>query len=457
MWIYIPEDDEKEAWVGTVSVPEGPKSGWNFELIRHVEFEDLYRTKPFDEKDTVIGLLDYQQKCTLIRPLIQYIDPGTLGMRFDPPRTRITGEFQALLTDIPVENSDDKIFTSFSFDSNLFAAWYSPPSYRTDFDFNTKTHLVEVKSTETRTFDIKPFGKVTCTSGADLSSDMRLGTIRSAAVFRFDFYEPVSLKEVINVCTGIERLFCFLIGFRGKPPVYNVWINETYRVDDREFAYDGKLDIGGLDWKDGKPPHPMDCVHLNGWGDGTLELILSNFLNEIDGLVSRIHAIELSRFFSKNLNERFSIVMPILESYVRAKYFREDEVEYINLEKSFFEWIDASGCEEYKEFSRKHLSVKKSKSPSLTTLLSRAINRLNVIGFDFDPGYAERIQKRRARMFHSCPRFQEGEVSVFYDEVRAATGILMLHTYLDLGIDISYLKNKVHALRDMRDFLPKKQ
>lgn len=101
MWIYVPDTDErKEPWIGKISSDESPKSSWTFELIRHADLENMYQTSPFDKKGTVIGLLDHQRNCTLIRPLVHHIDPGSLGVRIGFQRTRIEGQFGALLTDL---------------------------------------------------------------------------------------------------------------------------------------------------------------------------------------------------------------------------------------------------------------------------------------------------------------------------------------------------------------------
>jgi hypothetical protein len=53
----------------------------------------------------------------------------------------------------------------------------------------------------------------------------------------------------------------------------------------------------------------------------------------------------------------------------------------------------------------------------------------------------------------------EKDVRSFYEEVQAATGLLMLHTYDDLGIDLSYLAGQYVGLSEFRSFLvpPKRE
>ncbi len=66
---------------------------------------------------------------------------------------------------------------------------------------------------------------------------------------------------------------------------------------------------------------------------------------------------------------------------------------------------------------------------------------------------ANRIQKRRGAIFHSAPQMNEQDVREFFEEIRAATGLLMLHTFKDLGIDIAALAGNYTGLRDLRGFL----
>jgi hypothetical protein len=374
-------------------------------------------------------------------------------VRIQTPRIRITGEFQALLSDLPIADANENAFAGTSFQSDAFSAWYAPPMYSTDFDFKTRTHAVEISKTKNDEFDLLTIGRVKCTSGVEISSEVRSGVIRSATVFQLDFLSPVSLNEVMATCFSLERLFGFLIGFRGKPPIFNTWLNKTYKVGEHELKYDGKLDIGGINWKEGQPPHPMECIHLNSLGGASLQAILEKFVVNRDDIVTRIHTVEFSRFFSKNINERFSIVMPILESYLKKKYTTPDETTYMEHEKEFFDWIESSKSEAIIEFSRKHIEVKERKTPSLKTLLTRAIDEVNRYGFQFPQQMAGRIQDRRGRLFHSAPQMEEREALELFDEVRAATGLLMLHTYLDLGIDISVLSKRYSALGDLRGFI----
>ena len=454
MWIYIPDPDEtKDPWIGTLSRPENQKSMWSFELIRHVDAAGVYQTDPFNERGTVIGLLDHQQKCTLIRPFVLRVDPGSVGVRLPVTRTRIEGECHALLTDLAIKDADEKIVAGMSLDSEAFSAWFGQYKFTTNFDPKTRTPSVEIKDTERNEFDLSDVGHVTCMSGAEVSSRGRSSVIRSAAILRLVFAAPASLNETLVNCFGLERLFGFLIGFRGRYPSYKIWLDSTYKIGEHELHPDGKLDVSGVDWQRGEPPHPMDCVHLRGLGGGTPEKVLANFLRNRDDILTRIHVVEFNRFFSKNLLDRFSVLMPVLEAYLKNRYTAEDEENYITSEKTFFDWVDRSDDHNVIEFCRKHVEVKRRKSPSLKTLLLRAIAFVNEKGFVFPLEIAERLQKSRGRLFHSAAQMGEKDVRSLYEEVQAATGLLMLHTYDDLGVDLSCLAGQYSALSDFRSFL----
>jgi hypothetical protein len=451
VWIYIPDKDEtKEPWIGTITPPERSGSLWSFELIRHVDPSDTHFT-PFDDATTAIGLLNHQQRCTLVRPRVLVIDPGSVGIRLPTERTRITGEFDALLTDLPVKDAEERNLVSLSFDSETFGAWYAPRAFSTSFDPKSRTHAVDISETARKVFRL-PIGEVICTTGGEVLPEGRSATIRSAAILRIELNSPISLREMIDTCLGLERLFGFLIGFQGKLPTFKIALNQTYKIDKHELRWDGSLEIGGVEWQQGRPPHPMRCIHLQGQGGGTIHTILEKFFVDNDSILARIHSIDFCRHFTSNLNDRFSVIMPVLEAYLKRRYTSADEESYIQSEKAFFEWVDKADNDNIKEFSRKHLNVVNRKSPSLKTLLGRALEFVNKSGFSFPSDMSDRIASRRGKLFHSVAKMEEGEARDFQAEVAAATGLLLLHTFDDLGIDVASLAERPSGLDDIRKF-----
>jgi hypothetical protein len=150
---------------------------------------------------------------------------------------------------------------------------------------------------------------------------------------------------------------------------------------------------------------------------------------------------------------KFSITMPVLEEYVRRKYTSPDESSYLRAEKQFFDWVYQNETPEFQDFSRKHLKIVRSKAPSLTTLLARSIVDVNSKGFRIPLTMAEALQKRRGKMFHAAPIMDKEEAKRSHLEVLAATALLMLHTYLDFGIDVSCLASRYEALWEFQPFL----
>ena len=134
-------------------------------------------------------------------------------------------------------------------------------------------------------------------------------------------------------------------------------------------------------------------------------------------MLTRFHAVHFCRFHSANIADKFAVVMPVLEEHIRQKYETKDEITYRRLEQAFFEWLDANASLDFREFSRKHLEVKKRKAPSLTTLLKRAISAINAKGFAIPAAYGERLKSRRGKHFHSIQQsLDAGDIRRFYDE-----------------------------------------
>ncbi|MGH1591336.1 hypothetical protein ACRBEV_26955 [Methylobacterium phyllosphaerae] len=453
MWIYIPDPDEKEPWIGQVKRGITANSSWRFEFVRIVDPEDLYRQAPFEGANNVIGLLDHQKPCTLIRPIVERVDPGKLDIKNKSQRTIITGIFQALLSDIPAEDGDEQKFLGLRFGSDSLDAWYGAPTFERDFDSTTKTPAIDIKPREITNFTVDGLGQVTIARAALITDKIRSSSLQSATTFKVEFDKPRSINQLMSLAFGLERLFGFLIGFRGRYPIFSTWISSKITAGDLEYNYDGTLEIGNLDWTEGETPDRFSCVHGDGLPGADLPAILSQFLSQEKEMVDRIHAVEFGRFFSRNLNDRFAVMMPVLESYVQARYKTGEEESYIEAQDEFFAWIDKSPSHAVREFPKKHVSLKNKKAPSLKTLLTRAIETVNAKGFAFNPELAGRIQDRRGALFHAAPQMDKDEALSFALEVRAITGLLLLHILEDLGIDVAYLAHRYHALGDMRPFM----
>lgn len=321
MWIYIPDrESDKEPWVGQIQIGQAQKGSWSFELVRLVEGGDLYRQNPFDGTCNVIGLYDYQKPCTLIRPIVLHIDPGSLDVKNKSQRTVIKGEFQAILLDIPVTNGDEKLFLGVTFESEAFDAWVSNPSFRKEYNKSTKEHLISSKIADTKEFIVSGIGSFSYTSSAKFQSKTRSTAVNSTTRLKIDFDEPKSLNDLMRICFSLERLFGFLVGFRGRFPDFITWIDNKISLSDSiNLNYDGALRFGDVDFLDGSIPHPFECLHLNGLAGAEIEKVIENFFAKEKDIIDRIGAVEFSRFFSKNINDRFSVVIPVFESLIQKR------------------------------------------------------------------------------------------------------------------------------------------
>ncbi|WEK03887.1 MAG: hypothetical protein P0Y65_17090 [Candidatus Devosia phytovorans] len=447
MWIYVPvkaddpDGEAPEAWVGKIENSGLPKGAWKFEAVRHSEFAGVYNGDPFTDASTVVGLLDHQRQCTLVRPFLARTDPGSIGSGLYA-RTIVSGEFQALVTGLQFPDSTDGVIDRLSFDSPSFAAWYGTAAFKKDYDLEVRKPSMEILDTLRESVSLSTGETVEVALGAEVSSRGSSASVRTASSFLMKFGTPANLDHVIEVAGELEVLFGFLIGFRRKPPTFQISVADNTAT----------IDLAGWNWTAQELPDHFRPLHVRGLGGGNLKAVLSRFMSDRLSLVTRVHAVEFSRFFSNNLNDRFSMVMPVLEEYLLNRYKTGDEQSYLDLRQEFFDWIEASPNKNLAEFSRKHVKVVEQKAPGLATLIERAIDDVNRSNFAFPRLLAKRIQNRRGKVFHSAPSMTADEARKFYAEVRAATGLLLLLTLKDLGIDIATLSDRYFALWDLQGF-----
>lgn len=354
--------------------------------------------------------------------------------------------------DLEVEDESKEMFTGVSFSSEAFAAWYARRNFQMSLESEGK-HSIDVPTPVTEEFELQGWGKVACTTATNISSQFRSAAVESVSIFRMDFDKTRSLADVLELSWSLEQLFGFLIGYRPKPPEFRLRTGEKHKWGDQEIPEEGRLQLSGVDWIDRGYIHPGECINVCGRANSSVAAVTKTFLDARDDFATRMSAVEFSRFFSRSINDRFSVVMPVLEEYLRRTYTSADESSYTDQQSKFFDWVDAANDPVVKEFSQKHIIVKDAKTPSLKTLLLRAIKTVNDSGFSFPQSIAGDIQKRRGQVFHSVPQMNREDARAFYIEVLAATGILMLHTYRDLGINIRSIIDSQLAFGELRAFV----
>ncbi|MHA6766754.1 hypothetical protein [Sphingobium ummariense] len=453
VWIYVPEEGEGKAWTGRVWSDADGLRRWRFEVVRSVNHTSLYGQGVFDGAKPVTALLDHQRPATLLRPIVTTVDPGKIGMTHPWLRTRLEGSFQALLTGKAVTDEHEPLFSGVGFESASFSAWYGGRIFSETHDSEYRTRSIEVGEPQTEKIVISGIGELEAIRQAHVASDHASSQVRALSILRINFDRMLSLSEAMDLSLGLELVFGFLVGFRPEPPTFHLWW-PPHAEDESSEIRDAELELGGVHFRSDKSPHPFNCVHVRGRDGAGLKQVVAGYAANPSDIVNRIHAIQIGRWFGSTLNDKFAAVMPIFEECLKAKYRLAPELTYMEEEAKFFAYVDSSGDPDLIEFSKKHLEVKDRKSPSLSTLIGRALDELNAAGFRFDLKLASRIAKRRATMFHSAPLMSDNDVREFYMETRAVTAALMLLTLRDLAVDISQLPQAYNAMNDFTPFMP---
>ena len=453
-WIYVPErDDGGEPWTGRIWSEGEQSQRWNFETIRHANLKKIYGCGVFEGAKPVSVLLDHQRPATLIRPLVLQVDPGKVGAPYPFPRTRLEGTFQALLTGLAIGDEQAPQFAGVGFESKAFAAWYGGRSFSVNTGEDNQTKSIEVAKPDEEIIVIGNLGEVKATRLAHVKGNDSMSEVSTRYIFRITFDRLLSLSEAMDLCLGLELVFGFLVGFRPRPPTFHLWLPAGGNDESVSETRGAELELGGVYFRDVPIPHQMERVHRCGQDGTGLRQVLEAYMAAPIDIVTRIYAVQVSRWFGASLNDKFATVMPVFEDYVTHAFKSEQEESLLATEKAFFAYVDAAPDSALIEFSKKHLQVKDRKSPSLPTLIGRAIASVISEGFHFDPGLAKRISARRATMFHSAPLMTEADVRSFYEETQAVTALLMLRTLAELRVKIAPLSTAHHALSEFSCFL----
>lgn len=455
-WIYVPEgreeEDEAPDWTGLIWSEGDRMLRWQFEVIRLARGIAVHDQGVFQDARPVAVLIDHQRWATLLRPLVSKVDPGKSGTKNPFLRTKLSGSFEALLVGKAVLDEHEALFYGMGVESETFAAWYGGIAFREKIDDAYRPTSIEMEKTTEETVRIAGLGEAVAVRTPFVQRGHASSEVRTRTVLRITFDEPKSLNALLDLARSVELLFGFLAGFRPKLPTFHLW----WKADDPKdggLPRDADLELGGVQFRAGPTPHPVERLHMNGRDAAGLQEVLQVLADARFDLPTRIAAVQTGRWFGATVNDRFAAVMPVLEECLKARFPTKDETSYVASEKDFFAHVDASIDPDVREFSRKHVVVKDRKAPSLTTLVGRAMVYLNDGGFAFAAELAKRIADRRAAMFHSSPTFDDVAVQRFHEETTAATAILMLLTLDDLGVDLQPLSSHFHALGDISPFM----
>jgi hypothetical protein len=455
MWFYTPSTKQhQQAWVGQISTSTRPAEMSSFEFIRHVELEDIHSSHHLADANTLTGKLDFQIDATLVYPVVQTIDPGTVAEGAGLNRTIVSGSFLGLVYGLAIRDAAEPIIKTINFSSDSFFAWLGQNATRATYDATLFTDRVEVLEPWRDSALIPEVGTVNWLVKANVSMQGTLHAIEPMALFSLTFDEPISLNGCIQWCVGLEQLFGFLIGHRGVFPVFNVYLSTE--LGSEAPPPHGSLQLSGMNWREEATPHRMNCIHLFGRGGGDLETILVNFYKNPEALISKIKAVELTRFFTRDLVERFKVIVPALEQCLKERFMHPDETSYLGAKQAFLDWIEAAENSDIREFSRKHVDFKEEKAPGLKTQVARAIDYLNGRGFNFPRELSSSLPKRRGRLVHKVAVLREEDINPLTNEIEAATMMLMLFIFDDLGIDIEALSKNYFGWRGFTQFLRSK-
>lgn len=430
-WIFVPGQNDDDAWTGLIQTPTNPQERASFEVVQMGGGLFINSETIFEQNEVVEVVVDFQKPSTMIWPNVRQINSGS-GTSHS--RTLLNGSFQHLLEGIFISDLNEKVFEGVHIQSESFRLWYAP-TFRPKIKRGETDTLLLEKPGE-KVFNIKGLGTLKCLLLHSEKRNQNSQTISPKASLEIHFSEARSLREVIQVVWNIESLFGFLIGFRLKVPTSTVWTKEKYKLNSKELPRTGELRMFNRNWTTDKSPNQSNIQHFNSDNSPGLESIVENFFQNRESFMSRINAINYSNLFSKSLEQSFKHIIPTFEEYLKSRFYDGEETNFKNVQKKFFDYIAEAGDDAITEFSLKHIKVvSEGKRPGLKQLINRAVTSLNDMNVNFPTDISKKINLHRGIIFHTTPKFDQKKVQELYECTRAASFMLTLLTYEDLGIN----------------------
>lgn len=437
MWIKIidPADSNSDNWLGTLEKQTDFNGKWHFELIRsHDGLGDAYKSmNDFSSLDTLVGLLDFQKPCTLINPIVNNLDPGSIGVHYDAHRTILRGKCSAIIENTQITDLDELKIEGVTISSDSCISWLNKPKTPQNNDNNT--------ALQNKEFSISGLGNVICRYG--VSNSYYTWEVKKTSVGNISiiFTNKISTRDAFIWCQELELLFQFLIGHSTIWSKFSLKLDDTYELDNEIYHTHSLLEFGNLPHKENDKLHPKECRYLDNESCTETEKVLNKYHENRETLSKLIDTIWVCENISKTLQDKLPLIIPAYESYLKRFFTNIDEEEYIKFEQNFFQYIDKSNDENVIEFSKKHIQVIERKSASFRAMIERSIDQINSFGFSIDKKYAKQISIRRGKMFHGSLDIKDNSDAIsLYEEYNITLSLLTLHVYIDLGLNVEKFK-----------------
>lgn len=438
MWIKIidPADSNSDNWLGTLEKQTDFNGQWQFEFIRsNDDYSGLYGSmNNFSSKDTLVGFLDFQKPCTLIYPMVNNLDPGSIGVNYVAHRTVLKGKCRAIIENVQITNLDELKIEGVTISSDSCITWLNKPKTPPKKDNDTRTYQ-EIE------FSISELGNVICRYGVNSSNYTWEVKQTSVGNISINFNNKISTRDAFIWCRELELLFQFLIGHSTKWSKFGLRLDDTYELDNEIYHVHSLLEFGNLPHKENDKLHPKECRYLDKKSCTETEKVLNKYHENRETLSKLIDIIWVCENISKTLQDKLPLIIPAYESYLKRFFTNTDEEEYIKFEQNFFQYIDKSNDENVIEFSKKHIQVINRKSASFRAMIERSIDQINSFGFSIDKKFAKQISSRRNKMFHGSLDIKDNsDAKNLYEEYIITLSLLTLHVYIDLGLNVEKFK-----------------
>ena len=265
-----------------------------------------------------------------------------------------------------------------------------------DVDRPQPDHFLSSR-TEVEAFDLVGIGKIKIFFAHEGSIEIGSETKTYVPYVSIDFDHPRSFEQIDNICTLLDSLFSFLTMTAVRPAELTL----TPSGMQPDAIGHHTLLRSGVRWNTGSNERRYSNF-LSRSDVPSVKTLITDTVNAHWEASFLLEAINESLHFAKRCDSSFGLIFPKLERFLDKWFSGDDEANYLNKEKKFFEYVNASDDEEVVSFCQKHIEIKKSKKRGIKQKLRVAIKTLNnSVGCDIDAAVAGRIVEFRQSQFHA--------------------------------------------------------
>ena len=403
------------------------------------------------------GYLDFQTPAVLIDTRIKSLTPGIFGRQ-----SKYTIGARALITQIHLENLNERCFMGFTLNSPALHAYIDPQLVGREIEqrpdgFIPKLDFLEPKLIE---FFLSSGIKIKILSAMQLSTGIRDTSIEQSTSLRLMFPESVSFTDCQKIMDRVHFFFCFLTGRSLQLGKNTLHSNKRSVLGDEQSEY---IDCKAI-YKSSLLSYPTDFGNefaslTDGRSTVSIENIFDHIVSDKDGALTYFMDMVLkAEVYERRLDDGFIELIGLLENFHKT-YFgsgldKERKDYNKEMKQKLKKLVAKSNDKEAIEFLNK-LCMAQPGELSLFERLEELKKEWAEDGFRGGPDLRKIKSLRNVKPHGRGNRYSNDDIQYIAMVLPFLTGLSRYHILKYLGFDRESIAKSFHVIRlGLGSFVP---